>query len=250
LASTPAPRSALVIYLLAGFAALVVGVGVVRERSSLPEAHVVNRPVRIPQDGYVSSDACQACHPSQYASWRASYHRTMTQVATPESAIPRFDGIEVSGVHGRAMRLSRRGRELLAEFDDPDASANPEERPRIERAVVMITGSHHQQIFWYATGHDRLLGQLPGAYLVREAQWIPRRSAVLHPPTEPPLPCDERPHEVRYAVRIATGPLASRRYDGGRARHLVRSVSRSEPRARTGQPIAAPALRIAPPRSA
>jgi hypothetical protein len=48
----------------------------------------------------------------------------------------------------------------------------------------MITGSHHQQIYWYATGKNRLLGQLPAAYLIAEKRWIPRRSAVLHPPGE------------------------------------------------------------------
>ena len=48
----------------------------------------------------------------------------------------------------------------------------------------MITGSHHQQIYWYATGRNRLLGQLPAAYLIAEKRWIPRRSAVLHPPGE------------------------------------------------------------------
>ena len=51
----------------------------------------------------------------------------------------------------------------------------------------MITGSHNQQIFWYATGHDRVLGQLPAAYLVQEQRWIPRRMAVLHPPSQQPL---------------------------------------------------------------
>ena len=39
----------------------------------------------------------------------------------------------------------------------------------------MITGSHHQQVYWYATGRNRLLGQLPGAYLIAEQRWIPRR---------------------------------------------------------------------------
>ena len=48
----------------------------------------------------------------------------------------------------------------------------------------MITGSHHQQIYWYATGRSRLLGQVPAAYLIAERRWIPRRSAVLHPPGE------------------------------------------------------------------
>jgi len=111
----------------------------------------------------------------------------MTQVATRETARATFDNVTVSGVHGRPMRLDHRGDELWAEFDDPDSSLSPEQRARVERRVVMITGSHHQQVFWYATGKRRLLGQLPGAYLIGERQWIPRRSAVLHPPSDPPF---------------------------------------------------------------
>jgi hypothetical protein len=30
----------------------------------------------------VTSNACRACHPGNYASWHTSFHRTMTQVAT------------------------------------------------------------------------------------------------------------------------------------------------------------------------
>jgi len=33
--------------------------------------------------GYATSAACEACHPSQYDSWRRGYHHTMTQYATP-----------------------------------------------------------------------------------------------------------------------------------------------------------------------
>lgn len=156
----------------------------VRDRTAL-EHEAVNRPVQIPADGYTSSQTCRACHPDQYASWYGSYHRTMTQVARPETALADFDDVTVTGVHGRPMQLSKRGRSLRAAFDDPDWDGKGGEPPRIEREVVMITGSHHQQIYWYATGQQRLLGQLPGAYLIEEKRWIPRRSAVLHPPGDP-----------------------------------------------------------------
>src|SRR5688572_8327951 len=151
------------------------------------EAAVRDRPVQLPGDGYTSSQTCKACHPDQYSSWAASYHRTMTQVATPETARASFDAGTIAAVHGRPMRLERRGRELWAEFDDPDSSTNPDRRERVTRQVVMITGSHHQQVYWYATGRNRLLGQLPGAYLIEDGRWIPRRAAVLHPPTDPPF---------------------------------------------------------------
>src|SRR5687767_1100954 len=43
----------------------------------------LHRPLEQPSDGYVGSDSCRICHADTYASWRHSYHRTMTQVASP-----------------------------------------------------------------------------------------------------------------------------------------------------------------------
>jgi len=203
---------ALVVFsLAAGAAPFVVS------KAQPAEHEVTNRPNQVVQADYTSSNSCRACHPSQYATWHASYHRTMTQVASPETVVADFNNATVVHVHGRPMTLERRGDEFWATFDDPDGvNSNPtiatrsgaggtdrarlrspesdgssgeagsggSARPRITRQVVMITGSHHQQIYWYATGKNRLLGQLPGAYLIAEKRWIPRRSAVLHPPGE------------------------------------------------------------------
>jgi hypothetical protein len=150
--------------------------------SRTPERAISDRPIQIAEDGYASSHACQACHPGQYAAWHASYHRTMTQVVTPETVVANFDGVRVDAVDGRPMFLEQRGRELWAEFDQPDWDGKGSSPPRISRRVVMTTGSHQQQIFWYSTGHDRVLGQLPAIQLVPERRWIPRRSATMHPP--------------------------------------------------------------------
>ena len=148
------------------------------------ESQVGDRPVQRKGDGYVSSDTCQSCHPSEYETWYGSFHRTMTQIATPETARADFDGVYVANVHGDAMRLERDGNALWAEFDDPGWEGAATERPRIRRRVVMMTGSHHQNIYWYATGHDRGLNVLPGVYLIEEQQWAPRSAVVLHPPGE------------------------------------------------------------------
>jgi formate-dependent nitrite reductase cytochrome c552 subunit len=173
--------------IFAGFSASCTG---------LPGRQPPDRPIEVASDRYVSSRTCRACHPSQYASWHASYHRTMTQAATPQSVAASFDGVRVNA---GAMTLERRGDALWAEFDDPDAPpspsalASPRERfaaadpqpgteVRIRRQVVLTTGSHNQQIYWYATGHGRTLGQLPAIWLVDERRWIPRRAAVMHPP--------------------------------------------------------------------
>jgi hypothetical protein len=185
--------------IFAGFSASCTG---------LPGRQPPDRPIEVASDRYVSSRTCRACHPSQYASWHASYHRTMTQAATPQSVAASFDGVRVEA---GAMALEQRRDELWAEFDDPDPpslassparfgvagrgqsgvrgsvpGSMPESLPgsvrRIKRQVVLTTGSHNQQIYWYATGQGRTLGQLPAIWLVDERRWIPRRAAVMHPP--------------------------------------------------------------------
>ncbi|MGC4084521.1 MAG: hypothetical protein QM736_20995 [Vicinamibacterales bacterium] len=169
-------------------AAATLGIAGVASRGPvLLESDVTGRPLRVRDDGFASSEACRACHPSQFASWYASYHRTMTQVATPDSAIPSFDGQTVAAVQGRPMTLRRSGSRLYAAFDDPDSPLAAGSRPRIEREVTLITGSHNQQVFWYGTERARMIGQLPAAYLVAEQRWVPRRMAVLHPPSQQPL---------------------------------------------------------------
>jgi hypothetical protein len=162
-----------------GWAAFTAHVPPVAERQ------ITYRPIQVQDDGYVSSQACKACHPSQFETWRGSYHRTMTQVATAETVRADFDAVRVADVDGRPMRLERRGAEFWAEFDDPDSQGVDGQRPRITRQVVMITGSHHQQVYWYRTDRNRLVGQLPAMYLIAERRWIPRRAAFMRPPNEP-----------------------------------------------------------------
>src|SRR5688572_19381718 len=44
------------------------------------------------EQGYVGSAACAACHPDHHASWRRTFHSTMTQLASPATVLGRFDG--------------------------------------------------------------------------------------------------------------------------------------------------------------
>ena len=134
--------------LLAGVAALG-WVALRADPAAVPESAVTNRPMQEGGNGYVTSVAWRTCHPDQYDAWRASYHRTMTTVATPETVIPGFDGVEVTGSDGD-YHLTQQGQDLWAEMDDPDWDGRGE-APRIRRPIVLVTGSHHQQVFWYAT---------------------------------------------------------------------------------------------------
>ena len=165
----------------------------------LGELGVTGRPIEVPDadEGYVTSRACQACHPSQYASWNASYHRKMTQLPRPDTVIGRFDG-EPFEVKGSTYLFERVGDEYWVDIEDPDwhrrvfleqrggAELHPESLTprRIRRPVAMTTGSHNKQVYWYPGDEGRLLGQLDVYWLPEAQRWIPRRSGFLIAPSE------------------------------------------------------------------
>lgn len=132
-----------------------------------------NRPIEVAGSGYVSSRECRSCHPQQYQSWHASYHRTMTQPATPETVFGAFDGrsLERAGVR---YTLSRRGNEFFVAEHAPTGGR--------EQRVALVTGAHHLQIYWYETGKGRELVPVPFAWLRAEQRFIPREAAFLRPP--------------------------------------------------------------------
>ena len=144
------------------------------------ETHVTNRPVKSSHDRYVSSDSCRACHPQQYVTWHASYHRTMTQVATPTSVVGSFDNVDLE-LWGRTYRLTQRGDEFFVDITYPAAPDGT--RAQIERPIVMTTGSHHMQAYWYATGDTRLVRLIPFVYLFADKRWVPCRSVFMRSPT-------------------------------------------------------------------
>ena len=135
------------------------------------------RPHEVLDDGYVSSKACLECHPDQHASWHASYHRTMTQVASPETVIGRFDGSEARADAVRA--------EFNREGDTFWVNMFPVGGEKIKQPVVMTTGSHHQQAYWMSTGWKRQLAMVPFVYIRDADRWFPRRAIFLKPPGAP-----------------------------------------------------------------
>jgi len=48
------------------------------------------------QAAYVSSATCQSCHPSQYQSWHASHHRTMTQFVSRDAVLASFEKVSLN----------------------------------------------------------------------------------------------------------------------------------------------------------
>ena len=99
-----------------------------------------------PEAGFVSSSTCRSCHPGHYATWHSSYHRTMTQVATPETVLAPFDDVRLE-LFGHEVRLGRSGDELWADMVDPELLEKYEE---LKSYVVNKDGpfpEKHKELF-------------------------------------------------------------------------------------------------------
>lgn len=148
-------------------------------------------------DGFVSSAACRSCHPSEHASWRGSYHRSMTQAVSETTVLGDFDDVVLED-RGQRCRLFRRKGEFWVDMVDPlwfeatPGVARPAPT-RIEVRVVMATGSHHLQTYWarrpsnpdtYRRPDRGELYQLQFSWLVDEGRWVPTQDTFLAPPSK------------------------------------------------------------------
>lgn len=138
-------------------------------------------------DGFVSSATCRACHPGEYHSWHASFHRTMTQRATPQTVLGDFADVTLTD-RGVTSRLQRRGDEFFIAMPDADWFATPPAaRPAMPQTrdsrVFMVTGSHHMQTYWVLPDREgsKLLQQAPWVWLVAEKRWAPNQDSFLTP---------------------------------------------------------------------
>ncbi len=180
------PRRAIV---RGGIAVLALGVGFLacakgprpRFLVSAPAPPPPNRPIETIWPGFTSSDTCRACHPHEYATWHASFHRTMTQVAGPATIVSPWEGeLEIDG---KTYVLQRRGEEFWVELEDP-AWKDAAPAPRVWKEVVLATGSHHFQAYWLPSGTDRRLVFAPFCYRIDEQRWMAVGSAFVVPPNE------------------------------------------------------------------
>lgn len=174
-----------------------------RRTATLSEAHS-----RVPASGkspdYATSDSCRSCHPDQYASWHQSFHRTMTQEATPAAVRGNFDKVTLE-LAGEKTVLERRGDEFWADMADLDWKADrlvqqmrfdlgrapraPDPgaiAPRVQKKITLTTGSHHMQAYWISSAHGNLQLSFPFTYLFESSQWVPRADVFLRDPAAPP----------------------------------------------------------------
>ncbi|MDB4474800.1 cytochrome c3 family protein, partial [Opitutaceae bacterium] len=137
-----------------------------------------NRPVAVLDQDFVSSETCRSCHPSNYDSWHASYHRTMTQVASPTTAATDLDGF-TQELAGKVYRIFEDGDRYKVQ--DRETSA-PKNQWNPSREIVLMTGSHNLQMYWLESGEGRSMEPFPFAYNIKEDRWAPAHDTFLLPP--------------------------------------------------------------------
>lgn len=154
-----------------------------RRPAIVPEAEIVQRPIQSPKKNYATSQSCRSCHPGEYHAWHNSYHRRMTQVASPDSVLGDFNDKTVT-LFGRQFHLTADGGAFWVEMDDFNHDSAFTKPPRVKRRIELTTGSHHMQIYWLASGDTRKMDMLPIVWLNADRRWVPRTSVFLMPPTK------------------------------------------------------------------
>lgn len=174
---------------LAVISASLVGLGAVlwqtrAARHARSEAELRAAIPREGRDNYVSSKTCQACHPGEYASWHRTYHRTMTQVAGPETVVGDFENVTLE-LAGEVYRLEQRDGEYWVDMPDPDVSAGEASR-RVRKRIGLLTGSHHMQVYWIPSRAGNGQRIFPFAWLIEDRRWAPFHNTFLRDPGLPP----------------------------------------------------------------
>lgn len=147
--------------------------------ASVTSAPTTNRPIKaMVAPDIVSSDTCRSCHPGNYASWHASFHRTMTQVASPSTVATEMDGLRVS-LRGVDYRVDRQEQGYYVRSKPSSAPESAFAKPQ---RIALLTGSHVIQVCWVETGDGRTLGQFPFSYLIAEKRWVPVKETFLTAP--------------------------------------------------------------------
>jgi len=160
-------------------------------------------------EGYVGSEACADCHATNHASWKASFHRTMTQAPSGAAVQAPFEGT-TPALEGVAWKLARSEDAFLATPVSPEGETlGPPAR------VALTTGSHHYQIYWLVSPVSTRLIQMPLVWHVGAAAWVPRKAMFLIPPG-PTGPETDRWQEVCIKCHTTNG--TPNHPDGGAAR--------------------------------
>lgn len=140
----------------------------------------ISTPRDISASEYVQSTDCVNCHPAQYETWYATYHRTMTQEANHTAVVGDFDNATFTykGVTSRFWQEDGRYFIDTLSLDTPDGGNQLQ-----TYEVDMTVGSRRFQQYVTQQG-DRHI-RLPVAWNISEGRWIHLNGGFLDPDETP-----------------------------------------------------------------
>jgi predicted CXXCH cytochrome family protein len=121
--------------------------------------------------GYLESASCRKCHEREYATWRATFHRTMTQEAGAETVLGDFERENTLGYQGVRAEMLREGGRYWLKLTAEGKSQSLE--------IVRTVGSRRMQQYLAKDG-DKWI-RLPVAYDLVQRRWMHLNGSFLYP---------------------------------------------------------------------
>lgn len=146
------------ILIIGAFAAIVISTIVVQSRPTYTGLRAGH-----PDENYVDSSKCLACHKGHYESWHRTYHRTMTQNATPDAVQGDFTTDNTLEYAGVKARMEKRADGYFATFTNPDGTVE-------NNKIVRTVGSRRIQQYLIKEGDH--FTRLPVAYDLVNKRWM------------------------------------------------------------------------------
>src|SRR4051812_20093895 len=125
---------------------------------------------------YAGANQCRACHPDRYASWRRTYHASMTQLPDRATVRGRFDGAPVTLFGATATPFERDGRFF---FRLPAVGGDG---PREAEVALCVGSRRYQQYFERVDGASgTIYRRLPLLWHIGDARWMHLNGVFLEP---------------------------------------------------------------------
>ena len=122
--------------------------------------------------GYLESNNCRKCHEENYDTWHATFHRTMTQEAGPESILGDFEHENTITYQGVRTDMVRENGAYWMKLTDVEGK---QQQLQIVRAV----GSRRIQQYLTKTGDTWY--RLPVAYDLVQHRWMHLNGSFFFP---------------------------------------------------------------------
>lgn len=122
--------------------------------------------------GYLESGECRKCHETNYSTWQATFHRTMTQEAGPQSILGDFDRNNTLTYQGVRAEMVREDGSYWMKLTGVDGKTEPLE-------IVRAVGS--RRIQQYLTKKGDTWVRLPIAYDLVQRRWMHLNGSFFYP---------------------------------------------------------------------